>query len=144
MAGFHSFSMRGSAGAAPSLHTESALWMKNGPRPSSGRAFLAPPPVSSRHAALVRDDQLGLPAFAARDVGFELIGEVMHVDHRRLDAGRRQPVEHVIEQRPARERHQRLRHAQGQRPHALALAGGQHHRRPRLSRARLSHAGGPF
>ena len=41
----------------------------------------------------------------------DLLGEVMHIDHRALDAGVRQPVEHVIDQRLAGDLHQRLRHA---------------------------------
>ena len=35
----------------------------------------------------------------------------MHVDDRALDAGVGEPVEHVIDQRLAGDRHQRLRHA---------------------------------
>ena len=111
VAGFHVFSMRDSDGAAPSLHTESALWIKNGPRPSSGSAFFAPPPVSSRTPRSSETMSSGCLALRAGEVGFELIGQIMHIDHGGLDAGHSQPVEHMIEQSPSRERHQWLRHA---------------------------------
>jgi hypothetical protein len=64
-------------------------------------------------------------------MGFELVGQVMHVDHGRLDAGRGKAVEHMIDERPAGKRHERLRHARGQRAHPLAIACGEHHCRPR-------------
>ncbi len=51
----------------------------------------------------------------------------MHVDHGALDPGGRQPVEHVIDQRLAGDRNERLRHPVGQRPHPLAETGGKHH-----------------
>ena len=64
---------------------------------------------------------------ARGEMPFDLVGEVMHVDHGALDAGLGQPVEHVVDQRLAGDLHQRLRHRVGDRPHALAEAGGEHH-----------------
>jgi hypothetical protein len=58
---------------------------------------------------------------------FDLVGEVMHIDHRAFDAGVRQPVKHMVEQGFARDPHQRLRHCVGERAHAVAEAGGQNH-----------------
>src|SRR5262249_55241418 len=58
---------------------------------------------------------------------FDLICKVMHVHHGTVDARLRDPVEHMIEERPAGESHERLRNEIGQRPHARALARGQHH-----------------
>ena len=58
--------------------------------------------------ALVGDDDLRRPA--AGEMALDLVGEMMDVDHGGLDAGRRQPVEHVIDQRLAADRDQRLRH----------------------------------
>ena len=57
----------------------------------------------------------------------DLLGQMMDVDHRALDAGLGEPVEHVVDQRLAGDRHQRLRHAIGERAHAQAEAGGEHH-----------------
>ena len=39
----------------------------------------------------------------------DLVGEVMHVDDRAVDAGVGQAVEHMIDQRLAADLHQRLR-----------------------------------
>ena len=50
-----------------------------------------------------------------------------------------QPVEHMIEQSPAAKRDERLRDAIGQRPHARAKPGGEHHRG-----LDLSHSGFPL
>ena len=134
VAGFHSFSMRGSAGLAPSLHTESALWMKKGPRPSSGRRLLrATAGIEQRLRAHRRRGSLAaLPSARAR-LGLELIGEIMHVDHCGLHARAGQPVEHMVDERAPGKRHERLRHAQGERSHALAIARGKHHRRLSLA-----------
>ncbi len=53
-------------------------------------------------AALVGDHDLRpLPR---REMALDLVGEVMHVDHRALDAGVGQPVEHVVDQRLAADR----------------------------------------
>ena len=64
---------------------------------------------------------------ARGEMALDLLGEVMHVDHRALDARVRQPVEHVIDQRLAADLDQRLRHVVGERAHARAEAGRQHH-----------------
>ena len=64
---------------------------------------------AEQQAALVGDDDLRLRARG--EMALDLLGEVMHVDHRALDARFRQPVEHVIDQRLAADLDQRLRHA---------------------------------
>ena len=56
-----------------------------------------------------------------------LVGEVVHVDHRALDAGFGQTVEHVVDQRLAADFDQRLGPPVGERAHARAEAGGKHH-----------------
>src|SRR6185437_5335854 len=65
---------------------------------------------------------------AARlEVLLDLIGEMMDVDDRGLDAGGGEAVEHVVDQRLAADGHQRLRHRVGERTHARAEARGEHH-----------------
>ena len=56
-----------------------------------------------------------------------LVGLPVGVDHDGLHARLRQPVERVVDQRPAAQRQQRLGGAVGERPHARAEAGGQQH-----------------
>ena len=58
----------------------------------------------------------------------DLIGEVMHVDHRRLDAITGEAVEAMIDQRAAGDLYQRLRDRPRQRQHARAQTRGEHHR----------------
>ena len=60
-------------------------------------------------AALVGDDDLRALCATARWRSI-CVGEVMHIDHRALDAGVGQPVEHVVDQRLAADCDQRLRH----------------------------------
>ena len=74
---------------------------------------------------LVRDDDVGVPP--RREMAFDLVGEVMHVDDRALDAGVGQPVEHVIDQRLAADLDQRLGDLAVVGAHARAEPGGQHH-----------------
>ena len=42
-------------------------------------------------------------------------------------------VEHMVDERPSGKGHERLRHSQGERAHALSMARGEHHCRPRQS-----------
>ncbi len=85
--------------------------MKKGPGPSWGSAFLAPPPVSSSTSRSSEMIVFGAPAGTLLHMRFDLLGQVMDVDDRRLHAGRGQPIQHMVDQRPPRELHQRLRHA---------------------------------
>ncbi len=64
---------------------------------------------------------------AARQMRLHLVGEMVDVDHRGADAGLDQTIEHVVDQRTAGHLHQRLRPMIGQRPHAAANAGREHH-----------------
>ena len=74
---------------------------------------------------LVRDDDARrVPRFK---MPFDLISKVMDVDHCGADAGFRELVQHVVDQRLAGDRHKRLRHAVGNRPHAGAETGGKNH-----------------
>ena len=63
-----------------------------------------------------------------REMGFELIGEIVDVDHQLADARGAEPVEDVVDQWLAVELHQRLGMMVGQRAHPLAEAGGHDHR----------------
>ena len=126
--------MRGSAGA-DSLQTESD---KERTRAEQRKRLGDAAARIEQHAALVGDEDARALAVAVLDVRFELIGEVVHVDDGRLDAGLRESVEHVIDQRTPRERDERLRHGQSERAHALALARGQNHRCRCFSHGRLS------
>src|SRR6202165_3876180 len=77
-----------------------------------------------------------------------LIGEMMDVDDPELDFGGRQSIERMIDQGLAADLDQRLGHALGERPHADAETGGQHHgaarpeRRMRIRHAAVSEAPG--
>ena len=64
---------------------------------------------------------------AAGEVALDLVGEMMDVDHRALDALLGEPVEHVVDQRLAADRDQRLGQLAVERPHARAEPGGEHH-----------------
>ena len=79
--GSHASMRRGRLGRGPSIQSESELRVRNGSSPSSGSAFLRPPPVSSSALALVRDHDRAAPAGA--QVRFDQVGEVMDVDDRR-------------------------------------------------------------
>ena len=76
-------------------------------------------------AALVRDDDLG--ALAAGQVAFDLVGEMVHVHDCALDPLRGEAIEHVIDQRLAADRNERLGHMPVERPHARAQPRRQHH-----------------
>src|SRR5262249_1878176 len=76
-------------------------------------------------AALVGDDDLR--PLAAGEMALDLVRKVMDVHDRALDALRGEPVEHVVDQRLAADRHQRLRQLAVERAPARAEAGGEHH-----------------
>ncbi len=76
--------------------------------------------------ALVGDQDLQVAARA--QVGLDLAGEVVDVDHDPLDPSLNQLVQHPVDQRPPSHRDQRLGGRVGQRPHAGAEPGRQHHR----------------
>ena len=116
---------RARLGFTPSIQMVSELMWKNGASPSSGNALTTAPPVPSSRPRSSEMVIFGL--LPRREVALDLLGEVMHVDHRALDAGFRQPVEHVIDQRLAADLDQWLRHFVGERAHAGAEARRQHH-----------------
>src|SRR5262245_55481807 len=79
--------------------------------------------------ALVGDQNRRLHSLAPGEALFDLFRQIVHVDDCGLDARPGKPVEHVVDERAPGERHERLRHAQGQWAHALTIAAGKHHRR---------------
>ncbi len=74
---------------------------------------------------LVGNDDAGRPP--AGEMALDLIGEMMDVDDGGLDAARGQAIEHVVEQRLAAHRDERLGRAIGERTHANAVPGRQNH-----------------
>ena len=117
---------RGRLGSRPSTQSESELNVMNGcRRRASGRAFLTPPPVSSTAVAFVRNDDRGRVAPRAQ-MRLQHVGEVVHVDHHLLHAGLVQAVEGEVDERPAADLDQRLRHRRSERQHALAKTRGKH------------------
>ena len=75
--------------------------------------------------ALIGNDDLGRGV--SLRPGFDLIGEVMDIDHDRLAACFAKPRETIFDERHALDGHQRLGLAIGQRLHALAEARRHHH-----------------
>ncbi len=63
---------------------------------------------------------------AVGDVAFDLVGEVVHVDDGARDAGIREAIEHVVDERATAERHHRLRHGGSEWAHTFAESGGKH------------------
>src|SRR5665811_287046 len=57
----------------------------------------------------------------------DLVGQIVHIDDGFADAGVAELVEHMIEQRAARDAHQRLWHPVRQGAHAHAKSGGEDH-----------------
>ena len=99
-------------------------------------------PVSGRPLLDHVLDKLGNAGVTEAVVNVHYLGEqiIQHVASRKrprvtisdernqvLGTGGGQPVQHVVEQRLAGDRHQRLWHLFGQRPHPLAEACGEHH-----------------
>ena len=112
-------------GFTPSIQMVSELMWKNGAVAELRQRLDHAAAGAEQLRALVGDDDLRpLPR---RQVPLDLVGEVMHVHHRALDAGFRQPVEHVVDQRLAADRHQRLGYLAVERTHARAEPGRQHH-----------------
>ena len=85
-----------------------------------------PPAGLQQPVALVGDDDLQ-PLFRPVQIGDQLIGEVVDVDHHPSHPGGAQPVEDVVDQRPARHLDQRLGPGVGQRPHSRAEPRRHHH-----------------
>ena len=69
-------------------------------------------------------------SLASGKMRFELIGEMMDIDHRRFDIGSCQRVQAVIDQRLAAHFHQWFRCLVGNRLHPHAEPGGEHHALP--------------
>ena len=84
--------------------------------------------------AFVGEDDLR--TLARRQVLLDLVRQVMHVHDRALDSGVGQPVQHVVDQRLAGDRHQRLGNLAIVRAHPGAEPGGQNHGEARRGAAR--------
>jgi hypothetical protein len=67
---------------------------------------------------------------AVADRFLDARAEVMEIDHHLFDAAGAQHGEHVREQRPAADLHERLRQRVGERCETPAVPGCQHHRPP--------------
>ena len=87
------------------------------------------------HPAAGFEQQLALvgqfevePGRLAAQVGNDLVGEIMRVDHGAADACGAQMIERAVEQGPPADLDQRLGPGRGQRPHPLAQPRRQHHR----------------
>ena len=68
--------------------------------------------------------------------GADLFAEVMQIDHNLLDAGAAQQFQGKFDHRPPRDFDQRLGHCVGERPQAVAFAGGENHGPHRHQRGR--------
>ena len=84
-----------------------------------------PPAVPS--SSLRSSENTMLRPLPARQMTLDLVGQVMDIDHRALDADGREPVEHVVDQRLVADLDQRLRDRAVERPHPRAKAGRKHH-----------------
>ena len=62
------------------------------------------------------------------EMRFDLVGEIVHVDDRALQADLGETVEHMVHQRLAADRHERLGHRIGDRAHARPEPGSEDHR----------------
>jgi hypothetical protein len=71
-----------------------------------------------------RQDNVG----AAVEMRGDHLGAVVAVDHDPADPGRLQPIERAVQQGASGQLHQRLRPVVGERAHAQAESGRQHHR----------------
>ncbi len=58
---------------------------------------------------------------------FDLARQIVHIDDRRLDASHRESIEHMVDQRLARDRDQWLWHTIRQGPHPSAQPRGEDH-----------------
>jgi hypothetical protein len=83
----------------PSIHTESALWIKKGPGPEPRQSLLdAATGVEERRPLVGNLDGRGLPFLQVR---FDQVGLVVHIDDGARHAGRGQAIERVIDERLA-------------------------------------------
>ena len=87
--------------------------------------------AEQRPALIGNDDLRPRPR---RQMPLHGVGEVMHVDHRALDAGIGKPIERIIDQGFAADRDQGLRDVAVMRPHPRAETGRQHYRAVRHHR----------
>ena len=80
-------------------------------------------------------------ALALLEMALDLVGEVMDVDDRALDALFGEAIEHVVDQRLAADRDQRLGNAAVEGAHARTESGREHHGAFRCGhdRGRFSH-----
>ena len=82
-----------------SIQTESELWTRKDRASSNGSALRTPPPVSSRRPRSSEMVMAGL--MAGSKVGDDLLGAMVDVDDSARDAGLRNAIEHMVDQRLA-------------------------------------------
>ena len=99
LAGSKLCASRGRFGVSPSIQSVSELTWKNGALAEQRQRLDHAAAGVEQEAALVGDHDARL--FALGEVPFDLVGEVMHVDHRGFDAGGGELVEHMVDQRLA-------------------------------------------
>jgi hypothetical protein len=130
-AGLNAAARRPRLGFTPSIQMVSELTWKNGPRQQRQRLDHAAT-GAEKLVALVGDHDAR--PLACGEVALDLVGEVVDVDDRALDPLLGEAIEHVVDQRLAADRDQRL----GMRPlngaHARAESGREHHRALRWGR----------
>lgn len=99
--------------------------MKKRRRAEFGQGFLDAAAGPQQQPAFVGDHDLR--TLARREMLLHLFGEVVHIDHSLLDAGVGEPVEHMIDQRPARDLDQRFRGRIREGPHTSSESCGKDH-----------------
>ena len=109
----------------PSIQNASVLHKKNGSFPMAGRARLIPPPWS--RSVSRSSDMTILGGLPPGEMRLDLVGVPVDVDDRPLDAVLGQPIEAMIDERPAADLDQGLRQRIGDRPHARSQTRGEHH-----------------
>ena len=90
-----------------------------------GKGFPDPAAGTEQQPAFVGNDDLRM--FSMCQVLLHLVGEVMNIDDRALNSGPCEPVQHMVDERLARDLHQRFRNCIRERTHARAEPGCQNH-----------------
>ena len=124
-AGSKTSARRARFGFTPSIQIELELTWKKGALPSSGKGFPDPAAGTEQQPAFVGNDDLRM--FSLCQVLLHLVGEIMDIDDRALNSGPCEPVQHMVDERLARDLHQRFRNCVRERTHARAEPGCQNH-----------------
>ena len=106
----------------------SAFTTRKAPGPSSGSALENAAAGLERHRALLAPADRTPNSRAVAERGAQLRAQPGEIDDHFAYAGARQRGEVPGDERAAADLHQRLGQRVGERPHALAAAGGEQHR----------------